>query len=90
MRVSNRRRDRRAASASPGPGAKSRTETDIFGPIAAHLLTRPLAESVTGLETPTDEVVDQIRRLCELRDAGLVTAQQFLLRRARILGRPYR
>src|SRR5712691_7448219 len=34
MRVSDRRRDRRAASASPGPSAKSRTETDIFGPIA--------------------------------------------------------
>ena len=34
MRASNRRRDRRAASASPGPGAKSRTETDSFGPIA--------------------------------------------------------
>lgn len=32
----------------------------LAGPIAVHLLTRPLAESLLGLRTPTDEVVDQI------------------------------
>jgi len=32
----------------------------LAGPIVAHLLTRPLAESVGGFSTPADEVVDQI------------------------------
>jgi AcrR family transcriptional regulator len=32
----------------------------LAGPIAAHLLTRPLAVSLTGLRTPTNEVVDQM------------------------------
>ena len=32
----------------------------LAGPIATHLLTRPLAESLLGLRTPLDEVVDEI------------------------------
>jgi AcrR family transcriptional regulator len=32
----------------------------LAGPIVAHLLTRPLAESLIGLTTPLNEVVDQI------------------------------
>ena len=32
----------------------------LAGPIVAHLLTRPLAESLIGFQTASDEVVDQI------------------------------
>jgi AcrR family transcriptional regulator len=32
----------------------------LAGPIVAHLLTRPLAESLIGFRTPPNEVVDQI------------------------------
>jgi AcrR family transcriptional regulator len=32
----------------------------LAGPIVAHLLTRPLAESLIGLDAPANEVVDQI------------------------------
>jgi AcrR family transcriptional regulator len=32
----------------------------LAGPIVAHLLTRPLAESLIGFRTPRDEVVEQI------------------------------
>jgi AcrR family transcriptional regulator len=32
----------------------------LAGPIVAHLLTRPLAESLIGFRTPSNEVVDQI------------------------------
>jgi AcrR family transcriptional regulator len=32
----------------------------LAGPILAHLLTRPLAESLVGIETPPNEVVDEI------------------------------
>ena len=32
----------------------------LAGPIAAHLLTRPLAESLLGFRTPRNEVVEQI------------------------------
>jgi hypothetical protein len=32
----------------------------LAGPIVAHLLTRPLAESAIGFRTPSNEVVDQI------------------------------
>ena len=38
-------------------------------------------------DTGSDLVVDQIRRLGELRDAGLLTAEQFRVRRAQLLGR---
>lgn len=34
----------------------------LAGPIAAHMLTRPLAESLIALDTPPNEVVDQIVR----------------------------
>jgi AcrR family transcriptional regulator len=32
----------------------------LAGPIVAHLLTRPLAESLIGFRTPPNEVVDQV------------------------------
>ena len=38
-------------------------------------------------EVDSDSVVDQVRRLGELRDAGLLSAEQFRVRRAQLLGR---
>jgi hypothetical protein len=32
----------------------------ILGPIAFHLLSRPIAERVIGFEMPVDEAVDQL------------------------------
>lgn len=55
----------------------------------SELLDAPAYEQDAARE-PADEIVVQIKRLCELRDMGLVTAEQFLLRRAQILGRPVR
>jgi hypothetical protein len=38
-------------------------------------------------DVDSDSIVEQIRRLGELRDAGLLSAQQFRVRRAQLLGR---
>ncbi len=45
------------------------------------------AKSAAPSDTGSDNVVDQIRRLGELRDAGLLSAEQFRVRRAQLLGR---
>jgi hypothetical protein len=45
------------------------------------------AKSVAPSEPGSDNIVDQIRRLGELRDAGLLSAEQFRVRRAQLLGR---
>jgi hypothetical protein len=39
-------------------------------------------------DTGSDNIVDQVRRLGELRDSGLLSAEQFRVRRAQLLGRP--
>ena len=39
-------------------------------------------------EADSSNLVDQIRRLGELRDQGLLSAEQFRVRRAQLLGRP--
>jgi hypothetical protein len=39
-------------------------------------------------EDDSSNLVDQIRRLGELRDQGLLSAEQFRVRRAQLLGRP--
>jgi len=54
-----------------------------FGRLKASRDTKDAASSDTG----SDLIVDQIRRLGELRDAGLLTAEQFRVRRAQLLGR---
>jgi hypothetical protein len=41
----------------------------------------------TRSDAHSDGIVDQIRRLGELRDAGLLSAEQFRVRRAQLLGR---
>jgi hypothetical protein len=38
-------------------------------------------------DVDSDSIVEQIRRLGELRDAGLLSAEQFRVRRAQLLGR---
>jgi hypothetical protein len=45
------------------------------------------AKSAPPIDPGSDHIVDQIRRLGELRDAGLLTAEQFRHRRAQLLGR---
>jgi hypothetical protein len=54
-----------------------------FGRLKANTRSKTAAPSDTG----SDGMVDQIRRLGELRDAGLLTAEQFRVRRAQLLGR---
>jgi hypothetical protein len=39
-------------------------------------------------EADSSSLIDQIRRLGELRDQGLLSAEQFRVRRAQLLGRP--
>jgi hypothetical protein len=48
------------------------------------------AHAQEAASEPEDEIVEQIKRLCDLRDRELVTAEHFLVRRAQILGRPQR
>ena len=45
------------------------------------------AQSVVPNDTGSEPIVDQIRRLGELRDAGLLSAEQFRVRRAQLLSR---
>ena len=45
------------------------------------------SETAAPSDTGSDSIVDQIRRLGELRDAGLLSAEQFRVRRAQLLGR---
>jgi hypothetical protein len=40
-----------------------------------------------SVEADSSTLVDQIRRLGELRDQGLLSAEQFRVRRAQLLGR---
>jgi Short C-terminal domain len=54
-----------------------------FGRLKASTNAKTAAPSDTG----SDSIVDQIRRLGELRDAGLLSAEQFRVRRAQLLGR---
>ena len=54
-----------------------------FGRLKASSDTKNAAPS----DTDSDLIVDQIRRLGELRDVGLLTAEQFRVRRAQLLGR---
>jgi hypothetical protein len=42
----------------------------------------------SSVEEDSSNLVDQIRRLGELRDQGLLSAEQFRVRRAQLLGRP--
>ena len=44
-------------------------------------------KSAAPIDMGNDHIVDQIRRLGELRDVGLLTAEQFRVRRAQLLGR---
>jgi Short C-terminal domain len=44
--------------------------------------------AMSSFEDDSSALVDQIRRLGELRDQGLISAEQFRLRRAQLLGRP--
>jgi Short C-terminal domain len=54
-----------------------------FGRLRASRESKNPAPSDKG----SDSVVDQIRRLGELRDAGLLSAEQFRVRRSQLLGR---
>jgi hypothetical protein len=54
-----------------------------FGRLKATKDSKTAAPGDTG----SDGIVDQIRRLGELRDAGLLSAEQFRVRRAQLLGR---
>ena len=49
--------------------------------------TSRTAKSVAPSDPGSDNIVEQIRRLGELRDAGLLSAEQFRVRRAQLLGR---
>jgi Short C-terminal domain len=46
------------------------------------------ANTAVSAEDDSRALVDQIRRLGELRDQGLLSAEQFRVRRAQLLGRP--
>jgi hypothetical protein len=45
------------------------------------------SETAAPSDTDSDSLVVQIRRLGELRDSGLISAEQFRLRRAQLVGR---
>lgn len=45
-------------------------------------------DAPVSVEADSRTLVDQIRRLGELRDQGLLSAEQFRVRRAQLLGRP--
>jgi hypothetical protein len=44
--------------------------------------------SARSNENENSALVDQLRRLSDLRDQGLLSNEQFYVRRAQILGRP--
>ena len=46
------------------------------------------ANASPAVEDDSRALIDQIRRLGELRDQGLLSAEQFRVRRAQLLGRP--
>jgi hypothetical protein len=46
------------------------------------------SNAAPSVEDDSRNLVDQIRRLGELRDQGLLSAEQFRVRRAQLLGRP--
>jgi Short C-terminal domain len=53
----------------------------------AFLKTSRQSEIAASSDTASESIVDQIRRLGELRDSGLISAEQFRVRRAQLVGR---
>lgn len=45
------------------------------------------SETAAPSDTGSESLVVQIRRLGELRDAGLISAEQFRVRRSQLVGR---
>jgi hypothetical protein len=70
-----------AAQAPPVPVAAAPPAPPA--PAAAPVAEPPPAGTATAL---TDEVVDQLKKLAELRDAGIVTDDEFTAKKQALLG----
>ena len=53
----------------------------------AFLKSNRQSESAAPSDPGSESLVVQIRRLGELRDAGLISAEQFRVRRSQLVGR---
>ncbi len=51
---------------------------------AARTLSPPIAASMSG-SAPVSDIADQIRKLADLRDQGILTEKEFAAHRAKLL-----
>lgn len=64
--------------------AAAQQQASVDPAVAQQLAAQqPAAPAATGL---TDEVVDQLKKLAELRDAGILTEEEFAAKKATMLG----
>lgn len=70
------------AAAAQQQAAAAQQQAAQAAPAAAPLAA-PAPASSGGI---TDEVVDQLKKLAELRDAGILTDEEFAAKKASILG----
>lgn len=63
----------------------STCDTGPAAPIQAELKTAPIAASATG---PAPSIADELGKLAELRDKGIITPAEFEVQKAKLLSRP--
>ena len=74
--VQRGRTDRRAAAVAPPPRRGRRARPPAAAPSVA-----------AGSAPPDPDVLEQLRKLGELRDAGVLTDAEFATKKAELLGR---
>ena len=67
---------------------QQRAAAQHSAPAAAPMPPQPSSPPPAATAAPsiTDELVDQLRKLGELRDAGILTEEEFAARKAQLLG----
>jgi hypothetical protein len=69
----------KAQAAAPPPAAAPAPAPAAAAPVAE----APAAPAAGGL---TDELIDQLKKLGELRDAGILTDEEFQAKKSQLLG----
>ena len=71
------------AQAADAQRQQAAIDSAVADQLAAQQAAQPTAPSTAGL---TDEVVAQLKQLAELRDAGILTEDEFSAKKAKLLG----
>jgi hypothetical protein len=67
-------------------GAEAQQQAAIEAAVAQQVAAQAPAAPPPGAPVLTDDVVEQLKRLAELRDAGVLSEEEFAAQKARFLG----